>query len=165
MAGVEIVAALARNRVIGAGGALPWRLPADLRRFKELTVGRSVIMGRRTFESIGRPLPRRRNIVVSRTLRNPLPGIEIVPSLRRALELTGGSAVVIGGARLYREALPLAAVLHLTHLDADFAGDTWFPEFQACGFECVRSERFHDAALNLDYAFKTWIRRPGGDSA
>jgi dihydrofolate reductase len=124
-----LVVAVARNGVIGKNGALPWRYPEDLRHFKRVTVGHAVIMGRRTWESIGKPLVERRNIVVSRQ-SGPIAGVEVVPDLERALELarTGDDEPrVIGGAALYRASLPLATRLYLTEVALDAEGDTFFP--------------------------------------
>lgn len=127
---VSVIAAVARNRVIGVDNRLPWCLPADLRRFRALTWGKPVVMGRRTHESIGRPLPGRRNIVLTRVRRAP-DGCERAGSLAEAFEMAAPApeTVVIGGARCYREALPLARRMYLTRIDADFAGDAWFPEW------------------------------------
>ncbi len=127
---VSVIAAVARNRVIGVDNRLPWHLPADLRRFRALTWGKPIVMGRRTHESIGRPLPGRRNIVVTRAGR-VLEGCERADSLRGALAMTAQApeTVVIGGARCYRGALPFAGRLYLTRIDTDFAGDVRFPEW------------------------------------
>ena len=139
---VSVIAAVARNRVIGADNRLPWHLPADLRRFRALTWGKPIVMGRRTHESIGRPLPGRRNIVVTRGGRAP-EGCERARSLAGAFEMAAQArapeTVVIGGARCYREALPLAKRMYLTRIDADFAGDVWFPEWNPA--EWVERER------------------------
>jgi dihydrofolate reductase len=128
---LELIAAVARNGVIGRDGQLPWRLPDDLAHFKRLTMGHAVIMGRMTFESIGRPLPGRRSIVVSRTLPATT-GIEVASSLDDALTLAADSpqpSFVIGGAALYGAALPRAYAVHLTELDDAVEGDTFFPSF------------------------------------
>ena len=159
MAQVEIIAALARNRLIGIDGHMPWHLPADLAHFKALTMGKCIVMGRRTFESVGRVLPGRRNIMVSSTFKDTVEGLTVVPSLSKACEIAGdGVLMVIGGAGMYREALDMANVLHLTHIDADFDGDTFFPDWHKYHFECADCELCHDDALNLDYSFKTWRR-------
>lgn len=131
-ANLTLVAAMARGRVIGRGGAMPWHLPADLRHFKEVTLGHPVIMGRRTFESIGRPLPGRTNVVISRSHPELPPEVYLADSLPSALaEVAGGGpAMVIGGGQIYAEALPLARRLELTLIDAEIDGDTWFPEFR-----------------------------------
>jgi len=128
---VSLVAALARNRVIGAGDRLPWHLPEDLRRFKRLTMGAPVIMGRKTHDSIGRPLPGRRNIVVTRQADARWDGCEVARSLDDAIALAADApeVFVIGGGELYRLALSRADRLYLTLIDADYEGDAFFPEF------------------------------------
>lgn len=129
---IELVAAVAANGVIGRNGQLPWHLPDDLRHFKALTLDHPVIMGRRTLESIGRALPRRRSIVVSRTLvQPPFPGVELAHSLDAALELArnAGPVFIVGGGMLYKAALPRVQVMHLTLLDDPIEGDTLFPPF------------------------------------
>lgn len=129
---VYLVAAVAANRVIGADGKLPWRLPEDLRHFKALTLGHPVIMGRKTWESLARrPLPGRENIVVTRSAGYDAPGASVAASLDAALALCAGEPVVfvIGGSELYAAALPLADGLVLTEIHRDYAGDTRFPEF------------------------------------
>ena len=135
---IEIVVAHSRNRVIGRDGGLPWHLPTDLRRFKELTSGGTVVMGRRTYESLPerfRPLPGRRNVVVS---RNGCDAPEVFGSLDAALE-AAGDCFVIGGGEVYAAALARTDRIHATEVDADVEGDAWFPE--APGWRCVeRSE-------------------------
>jgi dihydrofolate reductase len=130
LAPLALIVAVARRGVIGRDGALPWHLSEDLKHFKETTKGHAVIMGRKTHESIGRALPGRRNIVVSRSKGAVLAGCERAPSLREAIAMarrTDPCPFVIGGASLYEEALPLATELHLTTIDRDFEGDTYFP--------------------------------------
>ena len=128
---LTVIAAVARNGVIGRDNALPWHLPADLKRFKALTTGHAVIMGRKTWESLPekfRPLPGRQNIVVTRNAGYAAAGATVVNSLADAVAAASGSeAFVIGGAELYAAALPHADRLELTEIDADYAGDTWFP--------------------------------------
>jgi len=128
---VYLIAAVAANGVIGADGRLPWQLPEDLRHFKRMTQGHAVIMGRKTWESIGKPLPGRKNIVVTRQAGHAAPGASVAPSLEAALALCQeqGIVFVIGGSELYRAAMPLADALLLTEIHRDFAGDTRFPEF------------------------------------
>lgn len=122
---------MARNRVIGRDNQLPWKLPADLAYFKQVTMGHPIVMGRRTFESIGRPLPGRLNIVVSRNPEFRAPGCTVVNSLEAAWRVAGDAAEVsvIGGTSLFAEVLPLADRIHLTEVGADVPGDTYFPEF------------------------------------
>ena len=134
---IAIVAAVARNGVIGAGGELPWRIPGDLRRFRRLTLGGTVVMGRRTFDSIGKALDGRRNIVVTRRADFSAPGAERADSLQSALALArenGGESrgiFIIGGGEVYAEALRLglAERMILTEVDGEFAGDVFFPPF------------------------------------
>ena len=127
----SLVVAKARNGVIGRDNHLPWRLPADLAYFKRVTMGHPVIMGRRTWESIGKPLPGRLNIVVSRNRAYSAVGATVVGSLDEAWQAAGQAqeACVIGGTSLFAEALPQADRIHLTEVEAEVPGDTWFPEF------------------------------------
>jgi len=128
---ISIIAAMANHRVIGRNNALPWRMPADLKHFKAVTMGKPVIMGRKTFASIGKPLPGRRNIVVSTQSALTLPGCEVFDSFERALAAIDEAteAVVIGGAQIYAQALPLATRMYLTVIDLDIEGDAFFPEW------------------------------------
>lgn len=133
---IGIHVAIAENGVIGRAGGLPWRLSTDLKRFKADTMGSPIIMGRKTFESVGRPLPGRMNIVVTRQKDWHIEGVETAPSLNDAIRLARQSAAempevreicIIGGGELYREALPLTDILHVTHVLAPVDGDTFFP--------------------------------------
>ena len=126
---IYLIAAVAKNGVIGANGKLPWRLPEDLKHFKNLTLGHPIIMGRRTWESFGRPLPGRENIVISRRAGFEAPGASVAATLEGAIALCTGEPVafVIGGAEIYAAALPLADGLVLTEIDRDYEGDTHFP--------------------------------------
>jgi dihydrofolate reductase len=128
---IAIVAAMDRNRLIGDGDRLPWRLPADMRRFRALTMGNPIIMGRRTHESIGNALPGRSNIVLSRNPDYRAPGCEVVASFEQALHVCedADEPMVIGGAQLYGEALQRADRMYLTLLHGAFTGDTWFPDY------------------------------------
>ena len=128
----SLVVAMAANRVIGRDNALPWHLPADLAHFKRVTWGHPVVMGRRTYESIGKPLPGRKNIVVTRNRAFQAPGCTVAPSLEAAWRAAGDAdeVCVIGGTSLFEETLPLADVIHLTEVEADVPGDTYFPEFE-----------------------------------
>lgn len=128
---VTIVAAVARNGVIGIDGDLPWRIPEDMARFKNLTVGHALVMGRATFESIGRPLPGRTNIVLTRRPGWTHEGVDVAGSLEEALAIVaanGQDVFVAGGAGVYRQALEVADRMELTEVDAAPDGDTWFPE-------------------------------------
>jgi dihydrofolate reductase len=130
----KAIAALGENRVIGAGGKVPWRLPEDLKFFKEQTTGHTVVMGRKTWESLGRPLPRRRNVVVSRTLapgENTLPGAVVVSDLDAVEKLPpSGDIWVIGGAEIYSLALACCAELYLTQVAGSPPGDAYFPPYE-----------------------------------
>ena len=126
-----LVCALDRNYAIGRAGALPWHLPDDLRRFKSLTLGQTILMGRKTAASLGRALPQRRNLVLSRSGSLPFEGMELVASLDEARALAdNGTLVVIGGGEVFSLALPLATAMHLTWVDTEVEGaDAWFPRF------------------------------------
>lgn len=129
MAAISLIAAAAANGVIGADGALPWRLSDDLRRFKALTLGKPVVMGRKTWASIGRPLPGRHNIVLTRRRDLSIEGCTVATSVSEALAVAGDAAevMVIGGGEIYALFLPLATRVYLTHVHADVAGDARFP--------------------------------------
>lgn len=128
---LSIIVAMARNRVIGADGGIPWHLPAELRRFKSLTLGHHIIMGRKTWESIGRLLPGRTMVIITRQRGYRAPGVQIAHSLDDAIAACGADdeIFVIGGAELYAQALARAARLYLTTVDAEVAGDTVMPEY------------------------------------
>ena len=127
---LSLVVAASRNNVIGKDNALPWSLPADLKHFREVTTGHAVVMGRKTFESIGRPLPKRRNIVITRQADYAPEGVEIVRSFTAALHAVPSDeeVFVIGGGEIFKIALPLADRVYLTRVEADVAGDVFFPE-------------------------------------
>jgi dihydrofolate reductase len=162
---VVLVAALARNGVIGAGGGIPWHLPADLRRFKALTTGHPVVMGRATFASIGRPLPGRTNVVLTRDPDWSAGGAVRAPDLAAALDLAraapGGEVVfVIGGGAVYAEALASAHRLELTHVDLEVDGDTWFPAFDPDDWVVVGREGHEpDGDHAVGFEFVTYRRR------
>ena len=136
---ISVIAALARNRVIGIENRLPWRLPEDLAHFKALTLGHPILMGRKTFESLGRPLPGRTNIVITRNAGYRPAGCLVAASIPAALALCedAGEAFFIGGAELYAQAIPLADRLYLTEVGIEAAGDAWFPEYDAGAFREV----------------------------
>ena len=151
---VYLVAAVAANRVIGDGGRLPWHLPEDLKHFQKLTLGHPVIMGRRTWESLGKPLAGRDNIVVTRTPGYEAPGAAIASSMQAALALCAGEPVVfaIGGQQIFLEALPLAAGLVMTEIHRDFEGDAWFPDYDRSRWRETQRER-HAAADGTKFDF------------
>lgn len=145
---------------IGINNTLPWRLPADLAFFKRTTTGHPIIMGRKTFDSIGRALPNRRNIVVTRNPDWSHAGVEAVSSLPAAVALTGpDEAFVIGGAQIYVEALPLATRLIVTEIAADFACDAFFPAIDTNLWYEVSRESHHSEENHFDYSFVTYERR------
>jgi dihydrofolate reductase len=158
---IAVIAAVARNGVIGVDNRLPWRIPDDLKRFRALTMGHSIIMGRRTWESLSGPLPGRQNIVVTRQSDFRAAGAQTASSLQHALELATlpQPVFVIGGEALYRAALPLADTLYLTEIDRDFPGDARFPAFEHGEWrETSRESRHGNGPDRLDYAFAVYVR-------
>ena len=147
--------ALDRERAIGRGGGLPWHLPDDLKRFKALTLGHPMLMGRRTAESLGRALPKRRNLVLTRSGRVPFEGMEAVSSLDEALAIAGGDTLmVIGGGEVFALSLPRAQRMHLTHVDTVVEGaDAWFPRFDEAQWR-VTSRASHAADATHAFAFE-----------
>lgn len=161
---ISMIAAMAHDRVIGKDNQMPWHLPADLAHFKRVTLGKPVLMGRKTFESIGRPLPGRRNLVISRNPGYQAEGIEVVGSVEAALALLAGSSVeelmVIGGGHLYAEMLPSADCLYLTQIDLAAEGDTRFPAFDDGQWQRIECESHPADEKNPHpYSFETWQRR------
>ena len=151
-----MLAALDRQRAIGRGNELPWRLPDDLKRFKRLTLGKPILMGRKTAESLGRALPGRLNLVLSRSGDAPYAGMQVVRSLDQALEVAGEAEqlCVIGGGEIYALCLPLATRMYLTHVDTEVvAADAWFPEFEPAEWHLVGGEA-HPADAKHAHAFE-----------
>jgi dihydrofolate reductase len=150
---VSIVVAMAENNVIGRGNELPWRLPDDLKRFKALTLGKPIVMGRKTYESIGKPLPGRTNIVISRQPDYRADGCVNVASIDEALTAIDAPEIaVIGGAEIYRQVLPRTDIIYLTRVHADVSGDVHFPELEWDEWqECEREH--HPADERHAYAF------------
>ena len=141
-----MIAAMSQNRVIGIENRLPWKIPEDLKRFKEVTFGHSVIMGRSTFESIGRPLPGRKNIVLSRQAGLQIPGAHVVSELDQAITLAAsesqsGEIFIIGGAQIYQLALPRSQKLYLTIIEQEVQGDAFFPEIPWKQYREISSEK------------------------
>ena len=162
---ITLVAAMGRNRAIGYEGRLPWHLPRELGHFKEITMGKPILMGRRTWQSIGRALPGRQNIVITRDRSLRAAGCDLAHSLDEAVALSAGDEVmIIGGGQLYREALPLADRMILTEVDCAPAADTWFPEWEKGAWDqvCDRRERADDKNP-FDYRVIELTRRPAGD--
>ena len=160
---MELIVAVAENDVIGRANQLPWRLPSDLRRFKALTLGKAVLMGRKTFESIGRALPGRTNLVMSRSLDFAPPGCTVVPTLDAALVAAGENSrlMVIGGAEIYRQCLPLASRIHLTLVHTWIEdGDTFFDGWRSAEWHETSCERHEaDDKNSCAYSFVTLERR------
>ena len=153
---ISLIAALAQNRVIGIENRLPWKLPEDLAHFKALTWGHPILMGRKTFESLGRPLPGRRNIVITRNANYQPPGCEIATSIPTAIDLCVDVEEIffIGGAELYTQVLPLIDRLYLTEVQIEAQGDAWFPEFDQGRFAEVSREHHQGEksdALRFDF--------------
>jgi dihydrofolate reductase len=142
---ISMIAAMAKHRVIGKENEMPWHLPADFSWFKQCTMGKPIVMGRKTFDSIGRPLPGRQNVVVSRNSELAIEGVTVVPSIEEALLLLENEpeVMIIGGGSIYAACLPIASKLYLTLIDADIAGDTLFPLW---GNEWIERSRQHYAA-------------------
>lgn len=149
---ISIIAAMAKNRVIGHNNKLPWSLPSDLRRFRQLSMGHTLLMGRKTFESIGTLLDGRRTIILSRDSSFRVPGAEVAADIGVALKLAQGAEqlFICGGEDLYRQGMRLATKIYLTELAQDFAGDRYFPEIPADKFRQVWHEQIEDC---YDYTF------------
>lgn len=163
---LSIIAAMSANRVIGSNNDLPWRLPADWKRFKSLTMGHHLIMGRKTFESIGQPLPGRTTIVITRqTGFAPAGGVLVAHSIDQALQMvTGDNEVfVAGGAQIYQQMLPRADRLYLTSIHAEFEGDTDFPEFEESDWQLISEENQEPDEKNpYSYSFLVYERKTAG---
>jgi len=160
---IILIAAFTDNRVLGKDNQLIWHLPEDLKNFKRLTSGHPIIMGRKTYESLGKPLPNRTNIIITRNTDYQAAGCVVTTSLSEALEKAAQTgtdkAFVIGGGEIYTQALPLANLMYLTHVHTTLEGDTFFPEFSASEWECAESQHFERDEKHA-YAFDivTWQR-------
>ena len=158
---VSLIVAMAKNRVIGANNTLPWHLPADLKHFKSLTMGHHIVMGRKTYESIGKPLPGRTSVVVTRNADYAPPGVVAANSLRAALSVCGGDTeiFVIGGAEIFSQALEFAGSLYITEIKRDVAGDVSFPEFDKTEWQEISREIHHQQTPEpLEYHFVEYRR-------
>lgn len=147
---ISLIAAMDRNRLIGDHNQLPWHLPVDFAHFKSVTMGKPVLMGRKTFESIGRPLPGRQNIVLSRDPSYQVDNIDIAQTFDQAVELAGDAAelMVIGGSTIYEQLLARAQRLYLTYVEAEFKGDAWFPAIDADAWSIIEQTRSEIDAKN-----------------
>jgi dihydrofolate reductase len=158
---VSLIAAMGRNRVIGKDNQLVWHLPADLRHFKETTIGKPVIMGRKTFESVGKSLPGRTTVVVTRRVDFVAPGCLLAGSLEQALELVSSEPEILiaGGGEIYRQAIPVCDRMYITIIEHEFEGDTFFPEFDHREW-VIEEERRHEADEKNRYPmlFRTYRR-------
>lgn len=159
---ISLIAAVSRNGVIGIRNSLPWHLPADLRYFKQLTLGHAIVMGRKTFDSIGRPLPGRTNIVISREACQAPPGTEAVNSIGAAIAMCDGKNEVffIGGGEIFQQTMGLAQRLYLTEINADIPdGDAWFPEYDKTTWTEIRRESHYDEASLCAFDFVVYERK------
>lgn len=157
---ISLIVAMANNRVIGKNNQMPWHLPADLQHFKTITLGKPIIMGRKTYESIGRPLPGRKNIVISHNSNYKLDGCETVTSLEKALKLVNNfeEVMIIGGGFLYAQTLHHANKLYLTFIDLDIDGDTIFPDFEKLNIKEVKRDKYLKDEKNIyNYEFVEYI--------
>ncbi|WP_026972237.1 type 3 dihydrofolate reductase [Aliagarivorans marinus] len=152
---ISMIAAMADQRVIGKDNQMPWHMPADLQHFKKVTLGKPVVMGRLTYESIGRPLPGRLNIVVSRNSELSIEGVTVVSSIEQAKAVAGDvdELMVIGGAKIYQQCLPTADRLYLTHIDLSVEGDAHFPDYQQYAWNELQSES-HPADEKNSHAYR-----------
>jgi dihydrofolate reductase len=160
---LSIIAAMALNRAIGIRNTLPWRLPEDLKRFKALTMEHHIVMGRKTYDSIGKPLPGRDTVIVTRNMDYAVPGCIAVNSLDAALTVSHGDAEVffVGGANLYRQALPIAHRIYLTEIQRVFDGDAFFPEFDKSEWvETAREPHRTEEPNSFEYHFVIYDRKP-----
>lgn len=161
---ISLIAALTTNRVIGRDNTLPWHLPKDLQHFKSLTLGKPIIMGRKTYQSIGRPLPQRQNIIITRDKDFTAAGCTITHSLDEAINsvATEKELFIIGGAEIYQQALPSADFLHLTLIHADIPGNIYFPLIQQDDWQEINREDFLADQHNLySFSFVTLKRKNG----
>ena len=160
---ISLIAAMARNRSIGIDNRLPWHLPADLKRFKALTMGHPMVMGRRTFDSVGKPLPGRPTLVITRQPGWSAPGVIVTHTLDEALEraraLDGEEVFVGGGEEIFRLALEQADRIYLTRIDRDFPGDTFFPEFDESAWRIVGREDHPATAERPAFSFVDYERK------
>ncbi len=157
---ISIIVAIARNNTIGSANSMPWHLPEDFKHFKQVTMGKVVIMGRKTYESIGRPLPGRRNIVISRNAALRIEGCDTATSLEAALAMCDPKAenFIIGGGEIYRQAMPIADKLYITHIDANFDGDTQFPQIGSEWQEISREHFESGTGFPHPFDFVDYIR-------
>lgn len=158
---VSLIVAMDENNLIGSNNGLPWQMPADLAFFKRTTMGKPIVMGRKTFESIGKPLAGRRNIVVTRDPSFSAEGCDVVNSIEAAIALCQDDeeVMLIGGASLYQQSFELATDLYITRIHHQFDGDTWFPEFEKSEWKIENRENFEaDHSNHYAYSFTKFVR-------
>jgi len=158
---ISLVCAMANNRVIGKDNKMPWHLPADLKHFKSVTLAKPIVMGRKTYESIGRALPGRQNVIISRNTDYKVDGCDVVHSIDAAIELLNAEVEImfIGGGFLYAQMIEQADKLYLTFIDLEVDGDTFFPEYEQLGFkEVARQKHLKDEKNPYDYQFVDFIK-------
>lgn len=155
---INLIVAMSKNRVIGNNNELIWKLSSDIKRFKELTTNNSVVMGRKTYESIGASLPNRRNIIITRNLQYEAEGCEIVSSLEEALLLTNNNCFIIGGGQIYNQSIEIADKIYLTLVHKEFEGDTTFPELDKGWVKISRKDFEADKKNEYNYSFIEYDR-------
>lgn len=157
---LSIIAAMANHNVIGKNNTLPWHLPADLKHFKTITMGKPILMGRKTYDSIGKPLPGRQNIILTRNTNLSFPGCLVISDIKALpTELTTQEIMIIGGAEIFQQFLPQAQHLYLTFIHADINGDTYFPEWNADEWiEIAREDHLSDDNNPFSYSFIELVR-------
>jgi dihydrofolate reductase len=155
---IKLIVAISKNRVIGDSNKLIWNLPADLKRFKEITTGHPIVMGRKTFQSIGRPLPNRRNIIITRDNEFEAKGCEVVNSIEEALLLTNSDCFIIGGGEIYKQSLQLANQIYITEIDEEFKGDTTFPDLDSSWYISKKEDFKKDEKNPHNYSFIIYER-------
>lgn len=158
---ISLIVAMTENRVIGRDGDMPWRLSSDLKRFKRITMGHHILMGRKTYDSIGRPLPGRTTVVISRSATYDDPQIRVARNLEEAIKITGDDEEIFitGGAQIYTLALSQVDRIYLTRIHCELEGDTFFPEFDLGKWDLIEQEKHSaDEKNNFDYSFLTYQR-------
>lgn len=157
---ISLLFAMGKNHVIGKNNDLPWRLPEDLKWFKQVSTGHTVIMGRKTYESIGKPLPNRKNVIVTNDKEYEAEGCIVTHSIEEALQQDGDETIVIGGAKIYEQVLDDADRLYMTYIDEEFEGDTFFPEYDESEWELTSKEKgIKDEKNPYDYYFCVYDRK------
>lgn len=155
---ISLIVAYAKNQVIGKDGDMPWHLPADLKNVKELTTGKTIVMGRKTFESIGKPLPNRRNVVLTRSRDFHPEGVDVVHTKEEVIAL--GDVIIFGGAEIYRQFLDVVDRLYITEIDLETEGDTFFPEWDREAYTMVdKREGIVDEKNQVPHTFYTYERK------